>query len=82
VLFVVVTAMPNSLELLSRYRPALDFQRPESDARDPHRAGRAVGRLELLDIVRSRLGPPLVAALAVAGVLGLHRVRAFLYWQF
>jgi len=82
VLFVVVTTIPNSLELLSPYRPALDFQRPEADATDPHGAGRAVGRLGLLDIVRSRLGPPLVAALAVAGVLGLHRVRAFLYWQF
>jgi alginate O-acetyltransferase complex protein AlgI len=82
VLFVVVTTIPNSLELLSPYRPALDFQRAASDATDPHGAGRAVGRLGLLDIVRSRLGPPIVAALAVAGVLGLHRVRAFLYWQF
>ena len=82
VLFVVVTTIPNSLELLSPYRPALDFQRAESDATDPNGAGRALGRLGLRDIVRSRLGPPLVAALAVAGVLGLHRVRAFLYWQF
>jgi hypothetical protein len=39
-------------------------------------------RLRLLDIVQSRLGPALVATLAVAGALGLHHASGFLYWQF
>ena len=61
--------MPNSLELLTPYRPALDFQGPETEATD--RSERAIlARLSQMDIVRSRLGPALVATLAVAGVLG------------
>jgi hypothetical protein len=75
VLFVIVTALPNSLELLARYRPALDFQRPEPES-DGSRGPR------LMDLVQSRIGPALVATLAVAGVLGLQRATGFLYWQF
>jgi hypothetical protein len=72
VLFVIVTALPNSLELLAAYRPALDFLGPEP----------AVTGVRRMDIVRGRLGPAFVALLAVAGVLGLNRVAGFLYWQF
>jgi hypothetical protein len=72
VLFVIVTAMPNSLELLAPYRPALDFQGSEPQPR----------RLTLRDLIESRLGPALVATMAVAGVLGLQRASGFLYWQF
>jgi len=39
-------------------------------------------RFRLRDLVSSRLGPALVATLAVAGVLGLHHATAFLYWRF
>jgi D-alanyl-lipoteichoic acid acyltransferase DltB (MBOAT superfamily) len=79
VLLVIVMAMPNSLELLALYHPALDFQRPEPAAGE----GRSLReRLRLLDIVQSRLGPALVATLAVAGALGLHHASGFLYWQF
>jgi D-alanyl-lipoteichoic acid acyltransferase DltB (MBOAT superfamily) len=81
-LFVVVTAMPNSLELLSPYRPALDFQGTEAETMKPHEARHGMARLRLTDIVQSRFGPALIAAMAVAGVLGLNRVSAFLYWQF
>jgi len=78
VLLVIVLAMPNSLELLAPYRPALDFQGP-AEASD----GRSLwDRLRFIDIVQSRLGPALVATLAVAGVLGLHHASGFLYWQF
>jgi hypothetical protein len=75
VLFVIVTALPNSLELLARYRPALDFQRPEPESDGPRGP-------RLMDLVQSRIGPALVATLAVAGVLGLQRATGFLYWQF
>jgi len=76
---VIVMAMPNSLELLAPYRPALDFPMPEPS---PDALVRFKDRLGLTDLVRSRLGPALVAALAVAGVLGLHHASGFLYWQF
>jgi D-alanyl-lipoteichoic acid acyltransferase DltB (MBOAT superfamily) len=79
VLFVIVLALPNSLELLAPYRPALDFQKPEMPAEKAPSLG---DRLRLIDLVRSRLGPALVATLAVAGVLGLQRATGFLYWQF
>jgi hypothetical protein len=77
VLLVIVLAMPNSLELLAPYRPALDFQGAAASE------GRSLwDRLRVIDIVQSRLGPALVATLAVAGVLGLHHASGFLYWQF
>ncbi len=79
VLFVIVMAMPNSLELLAPYRPALDFPTPEPG---PDEAVPLKRRLGLTDLVRSRLGPALVATLAVAGVLGLSHASGFLYWQF
>jgi len=79
VLFVIVMAMPNSLELLAPYRPALDFQTPETPAGEMTSSR---NRLRLVDIVQSRLGPAFVAVLAVAGVLGLHQATGFLYWQF
>ena len=79
VLFVIVTIMPNSLELLAPYRPALDFQMRELPA---GAATRVWDRFRLRDLVSSRLGPALVATLAVAGVLGLHHATAFLYWRF
>ncbi len=82
VLFVIVMAMPNSLELLAAYRPALDFQGSEPEATESHRARPILGRLRQMNIVRSRLGPALIATLAVAGVLGLNRASGFLYWQF
>jgi hypothetical protein len=82
VLFVVVTLMPNSLELLSPHRPALDFQGSPSEAAPARGVRAAVARLRPTDLVQSRFGPAFVATLAVAGVLGLHRVSAFLYWQF
>jgi hypothetical protein len=69
VLLVIVLAMPNSLELLAPYRPALDFQAPAESSQDR-------------SLLQSRLGPALVATLAVAGVLGLHHASGFLYWQF
>ena len=73
---MIVLAMPNSLELLAPYRPALDFQGPASEGRP------LWDRLRVIDIVQSRLGPALVATLAVAGGLGLHHASGFLYWQF
>jgi len=79
VLLVIVLAMPNSLELLAPYRPALDFQPPETAAGERTSSR---NRLRLVDIVQSRLGPAFVAVLAVAGVLGLHQASGFLYWQF
>jgi len=50
----------------------LDFQGSEPQPR----------RLTLRDLIESRLGPALVATMAVAGVLGLQRASGFLYWQF
>jgi alginate O-acetyltransferase complex protein AlgI len=79
VLLVIVLAMPNSLELLAPYRPALDFPTPVPV---PDGAMRFKDRLGITDLVQSRLGPALVATLAVAGVLGLPHASGFLYWRF
>jgi alginate O-acetyltransferase complex protein AlgI len=82
ILFVIVTAMPNSLELLVPYRPALDFQGPAPEFAEATGATSNLWRLRLRDLIQSRIGAALVATLAVAGVLGLQRATGFLYWQF
>ena len=81
-LFVIVMALPNSLEVLKPYQPALDFQGLEPEATESHGARPILGRLRQMNIVRSRFGPALIATLAVAGVFGLNRASGFLYWQF
>jgi D-alanyl-lipoteichoic acid acyltransferase DltB (MBOAT superfamily) len=65
-----VTLLPNTCELIARYRPALEFRLE----RDPWRLP-----------LRWRLTPAwavIVAAMAIASVSQLSRVSEFLYFQF
>ncbi|MEO8132700.1 MAG: MBOAT family O-acyltransferase [Betaproteobacteria bacterium] len=82
VLFVIVTRMPNSLELLAPFRPALDFPGQEPETAVSSGAGPDGVQPIHKDLVRRRFGPAFVALMAVAGVLGLQRASEFLYWQF
>jgi hypothetical protein len=62
--------LPNTCELIARYRPALEFRLE----RDPWRLP-----------LRWRLTPAwavIVAAMAIASVSQLSRVSEFLYFQF
>lgn len=82
VLFVIATGMPNSLELLRRYEPALDFEPEEATAAEQAPRRPIWMRLIPRHIVLEGAGASLLAALFVAGVLALSRGAGFLYWQF
>jgi hypothetical protein len=85
VLFIVSTRLPNSLELLQRYEPALDFQTSEPD-RDGQAAAASSrhGPFSLVprQITLSGVGAVMLAAMFVAGVLALGRGGGFIYWKF
>jgi alginate O-acetyltransferase complex protein AlgI len=68
VLGLIALVLPNSLEVLARFEPALHFQR----ARRPVRFEAAL---------RGRWAA-LFGLMLAAGVLSLNRVSEFLYWQF
>ena len=72
-LFLVATLMPNSLELLHRYDPALYFE---------HKSGAPRSRTLNWTVSWSPRWACMLAGLFVAGALGLNRVSEFLYWQF
>ncbi len=85
ILFIVGTTMPNSLDLTSRYEPALDFQPPEPAAgstADGQRARWTLSRLVPQTITLNAFGAAALAAAFIAGVLALGRGGGFLYWQF
>jgi alginate O-acetyltransferase complex protein AlgI len=82
VLFVIIVAAPNSLQLLRNYQPALYFSEPSGAAPAPQStaASRLTSRPITVRWTHAWAGA--VAAFFVFGALGLNRISEFLYWQF
>jgi hypothetical protein len=72
VLFPSVTLLPNSLQLLQRFEPALDFPRES--------LGWGLGLRTVLRL--NRITALLIAAMFTAGVMALTRTAGFIYGQF
>jgi alginate O-acetyltransferase complex protein AlgI len=82
VLLLIALIMPNSLELLQRFAPALYFEpAPERPAAEGNAARPAWHRGGLMVAWNGRWAI-LIAAFFVFGALGLSRPSEFLYWQF
>jgi hypothetical protein len=77
VLFLIATLMPNSLELMQRYAPALYFE-PAAKPDSPKPAW----RLGSMTVSWTAGWAILIGAFFVFGALGLSRPSEFLYWQF
>lgn len=81
VLFLIATTMPNSLEIMQRYQPALYFEpRAKQAPVDPAAPGR-VSRPGIALSWNTRWAL-LIATFFIFGALGLSRPSEFLYWQF
>lgn len=81
VLFLIVTTMPNSLEIMQRHQPAMYFEPKSRQASPPHAAsGAAAG--PAMALAWNTRWACLIATLFVVGALGLSRPSEFLYWQF
>ena len=83
ILFAIIIAMPNSLQLLRKHEPALYFLEPDL----PAKASQAKDRLSatrpaMFEVRWTRNWAGVAAALFVFGALGLNRISEFLYWQF
>ena len=88
-LMLWVTVLPNSLELLQKYQPALDFRKPAVEPRDMTRLSRS---LQLLRDLRERIRAGEIPANAftvslfvivlVSGLLAIGQSSAFIYKQF
>jgi D-alanyl-lipoteichoic acid acyltransferase DltB (MBOAT superfamily) len=76
-LFLIVVLMPNSLELMRRFEPALYFEPAKRPA-----AAAAGARPAALAVAWNARWAVLIAAFFVFGALGLSRPSEFLYWQF
>lgn len=83
-LYLLATLAPNSLEILGRFEPALDYKPAPGAARPAGVAssGVLVAGTRALTFAFSAAWATSVAALFVFGVLGLNRAGEFLYWQF
>ncbi|VXC21838.1 MBOAT family protein [Massilia sp. 9I] len=81
VLFLIATVMPNSLEIMQRYQPALYF---EPKAKQPVAAASAasVSVRRPMVLTWNTRWAFIIAALFIFGTLGLSRPSEFLYWQF
>jgi hypothetical protein len=75
-LFLIATVMPNSLELMRRYEPALYFEPAKANASKP------VWRLGMMTVSWTGGWAILISVFFVFGALGLSRPSEFLYWQF
>lgn len=83
-LFIVATCVPNSLELLRNFAPAMNFE-PANPGVDPAKKiepSQAVAKREPLAVTLNGRWVSVIAGLFLLGVLGLNRVSEFLYWQF
>lgn len=84
-LFLIATLMPNSLELMQRYAPALYFEPPKPakpvEGAMPG-AGQRAWRLGSMTVSWTAGWAFLIGAFFVFGALGLSRPSEFLYWQF
>lgn len=70
-----VTLLPNSLEILRAYQPAVDY--PE-DATEPRRLIRFAQKYDVLN----RMTAIVTAVICLLGVLMLNRGQTFIYWNF
>jgi alginate O-acetyltransferase complex protein AlgI len=77
VLFFIVLKLPNSLDLMRRFEPALDFQPVEPQAAPIRTVRWAPAEIALTS--RSAIG---ISLLTVAGLVAMGRTGVFLYWQF
>jgi alginate O-acetyltransferase complex protein AlgI len=89
VLLLSVMLLPNSLELLRRYEPALDFPEPGSAPGTTLEAGAKLSewrvklaRLRYRGIELNPLTAAVMAVISALGVMALSRGGAFLYGQF
>jgi hypothetical protein len=73
-LFLIVTLMPNSLQIMAGYEPALDVELRSGNT-PPMRAGRLSWRPTIPWAVA-------VSAVAAVAILQLSGKSEFLYWQF
>lgn len=80
-LFLIATVMPNSLEIMQRYQPALYF---EPKAKQPSAAvpAASVSVRRSMVLTWNTRWAFVMAALFIFGALGLSRPSEFLYWQF
>jgi len=75
-LLLAATMLPNSLEAMKRFEPALGFQPPAG-------ATRGAGKTREAWAAHLTAGwAAWVALLMLLGVLSLNRISEFLYWQF
>jgi D-alanyl-lipoteichoic acid acyltransferase DltB (MBOAT superfamily) len=75
-LLLIATLMPNSLELMQRYAPALYFEPSKPIVSKP------AWRMGSMTVSWSAGWAILIGAFFVFGALGLSRPSEFLYWQF
>lgn len=78
-LFLIAILMPNSLEMMQRFAPALYF---EPAKRPAGTEARPAWRPAMLTVAWNARWAVLIAAFFVFGALGLSRPSEFLYWQF
>jgi hypothetical protein len=71
-LFLIVWLMPNSMELLWRYRPALPSPYPDQPVAPAKRFGWAPTRLQA----------GLYGLVCIVAVLALSNLKPFIYFQF
>ena len=82
-LFFIVVCMPNSLELMQRFAPALYFEPPAQPSSPAAAMPRRPGwRPNAVTVAWNARWAFLIAAFFVFGALGLSRPSEFLYWQF
>jgi alginate O-acetyltransferase complex protein AlgI len=81
VLFLIAMLMPNSLELMQRFSPALYFE-PEKGHSAAQATARSAWRPRAATVAWNARWAVLIAVLFVFGALGLSRPSEFLYWQF
>lgn len=78
-LFIVSIFLPNSLDIMRDFQPALHFKA----ARDHAKTLRyRLAEAQISALTLTNAWALLVAALFVLGVIGLSRPSEFLYWQF
>jgi alginate O-acetyltransferase complex protein AlgI len=82
VLLPATLFLPNSLEMLGRYEPALGFPAPLATARPAQRWAKVIPRIGTISWHPNWQWAIGIAAISASAAMGLNRVSAFLYWQF
>ena len=78
-LFVIAIGLPNSLEVMGRFEPALGFAAQPSM---PEGSTRRL-RFAFLTVDNLNVGWAIIVGVTfAAAAMGLHRASQFLYWQF